>query len=62
MTELHVTLTEEERLYLQELLKETLKGKRLEEHRTRTPSYREYVLREESLAESVLGKLQPVPV
>jgi hypothetical protein len=58
MPELQVTLTDEERRYLQQLLERTLKDAQIEEHRTRTPSYREYVLHEEALANSVLAKVR----
>jgi hypothetical protein len=61
MAELQVTLTAEERQYLLDLLEITLKDMRVEEHRTRTPTYREHVLRQESIAEGLLNKLQQAP-
>ena len=58
MGELQLTLTAEEREYLVNLLETVLKDTRVEEHRTRTPSYREFVLRQEELINQVLSKLQ----
>jgi hypothetical protein len=58
MNELQVTLTAEERQFLLDLLNATLKDMRIEEHRTRTPTYREHVLRQEALAEGLLNKLR----
>jgi hypothetical protein len=60
--ELQVTLTGEEREYLLGLLETTLKDMRVEEHRTRTPSYREVVLRQEATAEALLAKIRRPPV
>jgi hypothetical protein len=62
MAELQLTLTPEESQYLKELLDFMLKETRIEEHRTRTLSYRQYVLNREKVIESLLNKLgQPVP-
>jgi hypothetical protein len=61
MAEQQVTLTAEERQCLQELLEETLKDVRVEEHRTRTPSYRNLVLQREKLIQAVLTKLRDKP-
>jgi hypothetical protein len=52
-----MTLTAEEHTYLVGLLENVLKDKRIEEHRTRTLSYRQYVLREEELITGLLSKL-----
>jgi site-specific DNA-methyltransferase (adenine-specific) len=57
MADAQLTLTTEERQYLVGLLETTLKEVRVEEHRTRTPSYREHVVHQEDLIKSVLGKL-----
>jgi hypothetical protein len=57
MAELQLTLTAEEREYLAGLLEVTLKDTRVEEHRTRTPSYREHVLHQEDLIVKLLSKL-----
>jgi hypothetical protein len=58
MTELQVTLTAEERQCLVDLLDATLKEMRVEEHRTRTPSYREHILHREDVIVAVLNKLR----
>ena len=60
MAELQMTLTAEERQYLLELLELTLKEVRIEEHRTRAPSYRELVLKQENLAQGLLTKLRQI--
>lgn len=57
MAEWQLSLTSEEHECLVELLERSLKDARIEEHRTRTPSYREYVLRQENLLTAVLSKL-----
>ena len=58
MSDLQVTLSAEEREYLLNLLQTTLKSVRVEEHRTRTPLFREHVLQQEKLALGLLTKLQ----
>jgi hypothetical protein len=63
MTDLELTLTAAEREYLVEVLERALKETRLEEHRTRTPSYREHVVQREDTIKGLLGKLdQPAQV
>jgi len=57
MGETQLTLTAEERDYLVGLLETVLKDTRIEEHRTRTPNYREFVLKQEDLIVKLLGKL-----
>ena len=57
MAESQVTLSSEEREYLLGLLERTLKEASVEEHRTRTPSYREFVLHQESVIAGLLKKL-----
>ena len=57
MQETTMTLTDLEREYLVGLLEKVLKDKRVEEHRTRTPSYRAVVLTEEDTIASLLTKL-----
>jgi len=59
MADLQVMLTADERQYLQDLLERTLKETRIEEHRTRKPSYREHVIHQEDLIQSLLNKLGP---
>jgi hypothetical protein len=61
MAELQITLTAEERQCLLDVLGQMLKTQRIEEHRTRTPLYRETVLREEALITNVLKKLGAPP-
>jgi hypothetical protein len=57
MAELQLTLTAEEREYLIGLLEEVLKETRIEEHRTRTPTYRKFVLNQEDKIVKLLSKL-----
>ena len=57
MGDISVPMTAEEREYLVELLNSVLKETRIEEHRTRAPSYREHVERREGLIVSLLSKL-----
>jgi hypothetical protein len=57
MAESSLMLTGEERDYLVKVLETMLKDTRIEEHRTRTPSYREFVLNQEHLIEGLLAKL-----
>ena len=59
MAELQLTLNVEEREYLVGLLENLLKEKRVEEHRTRGPSYREHLLHQEDLLAGLLSKLKP---
>jgi hypothetical protein len=61
MAETQLTLTDEERAYLVGLLETVLKDTRIEEHRTRTPSYREHVLHQEDLILALLSKLGQSP-
>jgi len=61
MNDPSVTLTSAEREFLAELLKIALKDARVEEHRTRTPSYREHILERESMIAGVLQKLGETP-
>jgi hypothetical protein len=58
MVESQIAFTDEERDFLVNILQTVLKDKRVEEHRTRTLSYREHLLHEEDLIVSVLSKLQ----
>ena len=57
MAELQFSLTTEERECLVDLLQAALKETRIEEHRTRTPSYREHVVHREDLIVALLSKL-----
>jgi hypothetical protein len=56
-----LTLNAEERDYLVQVLTTALKNHRIEEHRTRTPSYRENILKEEDLLARLLTKLGQAP-
>ena len=60
MTDTQLTLTAEERQYLTELLEQTLKTTQIEEHRTRTLSYRGQIVHTEDIIKSLLGKLRSV--
>ena len=61
MAEFQVTLTAEERAYLLDLLKRAVKEMLIEEHRTRTPTYREHVIHQEVIAQGLLNKILQVP-
>jgi hypothetical protein len=56
-TELMLVLTERERVQLLSWLQQIKKDKLIEEHRTRTPEYREFILTEEEILSSLIGKL-----
>jgi hypothetical protein len=55
--ELQVALTPAEQECLVEVLGRALRETRVEEHRTRAPTYREHVVEHEQLIASVLAKL-----
>jgi hypothetical protein len=57
MNELQLSLNAQEREYLVELLEERVKETRVEEHRTRTPTYRQHVIHQEELMVGLLKKL-----
>jgi hypothetical protein len=61
MTEHHLTLTAEESEFLKGLLEVSLKDTLVEEHRTRTLSYREHIVHKEDLIRGVLNKLRQPP-
>ena len=61
MMDSQLLLTAEERTFLLDLLKEVVKEARVEEHRTRSPAYREHVSRREDALTAVLQKLEQVP-
>jgi hypothetical protein len=61
MADLQLTLGADEQEYLVGLLRTTLKETRIEEHRTRTPTYREHVLKNENLILGLLTKLGQPP-
>jgi hypothetical protein len=58
MAESSLMLSGDEREYLVKMLESMLKDTRVEEHRTRTPTYREFVLNQEGLIEGLLSKLR----
>jgi hypothetical protein len=58
MAESTLMLTVEERQFLVDLLEMVLKDTRIEEHRTRTLSYRDHILQRENLIASLLSKLR----
>ncbi len=57
MADTSLTVTNSERAFLVGLLEQTLQDKRVEEHRTRAPEYREHVLKQEEQITSLLKKL-----
>jgi len=57
LAEQQVSLNTEECEYLVGLLERTLKEARVEEHRTRTPLYRQHVVHQEELIAGILSKL-----
>ena len=61
MAESQLMLTAEEHTFLVGLLETALKDARVEEHRTRTPLYREHVLHREDLIAGLLSKLGQLP-
>jgi len=61
MTPLQLTLTGDERQYLTDLLNTVLKDTLVEEHRTRTPLYRENVVQKEAIIKDLLKKLGQPP-
>jgi hypothetical protein len=61
MADSQLTLTADERTYLVHVLESSLKNHRVEEHRTRAPSYREQILQEERILEQLLAKLGHTP-
>jgi len=61
MAVLTLSVTAEERQYLVELLERVLNDVRVEEHRTRTLSYREHVLHDGHMIKGLLDKLRQPP-
>jgi len=58
MSELQMTVPADELHYLMGSLEQKLKETEVEEHRTRTPIYREHLIHEEDLIRSLLAKLR----
>lgn len=61
MSDLQLTLTAAERKFLVDLLGTVLKERQIEEHRTRTPSFREHILEQEALIVQLLNRLRQAP-
>jgi hypothetical protein len=61
MADVQLTLSTQERACLVQLLETALKERRIEEHRTRAPSYREHVIDEEKLISGLLARLGQSP-
>jgi hypothetical protein len=61
MAESQLTLTAEEREFLVTHLEQVLKDTRIEEHRTRAPTYREHIIQQENQIVSLLTKLGRPP-
>jgi len=58
MNETYIPFTVQETQFLENLLTTTLNDMRVEEHRTRSPRYRKFVLEREDLAKAVLNKVR----
>jgi hypothetical protein len=61
MAEQSMTVTAEEREFLVHFLATALKDAKIEEHRTKTMSFREHIVEREHLIESLLSKLGHKP-
>jgi hypothetical protein len=57
MNEFQIVLSAEEKEVLAKLLEHEISQRLVEEHRTRSPSYREYIQHDESVLQGVLTKL-----
>jgi hypothetical protein len=62
MAETQLNLSQPERQYLAELLQSERKDTRVEEHRTRSPSYREHIVQREDVIRGLLAKLAEADV
>ena len=62
MTETQLLLNAEEKELLVKLLEREVSQRLVEEHRTRTPAYREHILHDEAVLQRVLEKLSPAAV
>jgi len=62
MSEMQLTLSQGQHDYLVGLLETALKNTRVEEHRTRTPSFREHVEEQEQVIVQLLTQLGKPPV
>lgn len=57
MAEITLILNAEEKELLANLLEREISQRLVEEHRTRTPSYRHYIEQDEAILQNVLAKL-----
>ena len=57
MAETNLLLNDEEKELLVTLLEREIAQRLIEEHRTRTPSYREYIEHDEAILQRMLAKL-----
>jgi hypothetical protein len=57
MPDTTLTLSADETTFLAEFLQAVLHDTRIEEHRTRTPSYRDHIVKREHMVEGLLKKL-----
>jgi hypothetical protein len=62
MNEIQLTLSAEEKELLVSLLEREISQRLIEEHRTRKPSYRQYIQRDEAILQAVLKKLTDAAV
>ena len=60
MEGMQLTLSTDERGFLGDFLSAALKNLQIEEHRTRTPSFREHITHEKEMVEAILIKLGQV--
>ena len=61
MTDLMIPLTDAEREFLVNHLEAVLKDTRVEEHRTRSPKYREGIIAREEIIVAILNKIRAKP-
>jgi hypothetical protein len=57
MPDTQLALSTEEKTFLVDFLQAVLRDTRIEEHRTRTPSFREHIVQKEHMVEGLLTKL-----
>ena len=61
MTETQLLLNAEEKDLLVKLLEHEISKRLVEEHRTRTPAYREHIQHDEAVLQGLLTKLNEAP-
>ena len=57
MNDMQLSVSSEEQTFLIGFLEESLKETRVEEHRTRAPTYREHIVKREEIITRLLEKL-----